>query len=129
MKRLFNGSRKKQFAMIVRKLPGALKHRYGADDFYTPGQVRATARVLQIRDRYVPFALAVLCTKEEFLSADPQHTASAYDERRDLVADETRLAEADLSGSKLVSLYTSNQSGPGQTGHEGIIGADDSSGE
>lgn len=113
--------------MIVRKLPGALNHRYGADDYYTSGQVRATARVLKIRDRYVPFALAALCTKEEFLSADPEYTASAYHERRDLIADEMRLVDADLCGSKLVSLYVSNQSGPGHSGYEGMIGADDSS--
>ncbi len=122
LKRFLNRSRRKQFRIIVRKLPGALARRYGADDFYTCGQVRATAKVVKIRDRYVSFALAALCSEQDYLSADSEHEKWAYRERRELLAEETDLDETILRGTKLVSIYASNQFEAGNSGHESLPG-------
>jgi hypothetical protein len=70
---------------VIVKLPYFLKQHYGSAAFYTANQVKTAANTLKLHAEVLPSALAVACSLDEFLKADPHLTETDYlAKRRDI---------------------------------------------
>lgn len=72
MRRIFeNYLRKRALKPIVGGVPHILRDRYGASETYTSGQVSSSAKLTKMKLSLLPFAVAALCSENEFLKAYP----------------------------------------------------------
>ena len=74
---------RRQLLPMVSRLPIWLAKNFGANDYYSPGQVKRGAVEFNLTDTSTTIALAACCTAADFQSSFPSTDLEAYYRFRD----------------------------------------------
>ncbi len=101
-------AKRRSLRPVIRTLPHSLMRRYGKGNFYTVGQVLATARALNLKSELLAPAGAVACSPEEFLKADPLITQHDYAAIRTEISQLFLIELSDLNCRSLIDMFRSS---------------------